>query len=84
VRLRRKREEEPPGSDTAVVAPPDPDDAAATATPPPTGAPPPGAGGESPLSVESNSTSDAHPELLVGAAFVGGFALAQIMKRFGE
>jgi hypothetical protein len=84
VRLRRKKEEEPAASDTAVVAPPDPEDAAASAAPPPTGAPPPGPSGESPLSVESNSSGDAHPELLVGAAFVGGFALAQIMKRFGR
>jgi hypothetical protein len=30
------------------------------------------------------STADEHPEILVGAAFVGGFALAQIMKRFGR
>jgi len=26
---------------------------------------------------------DDHPELLVGAAFVGGLALAQILKRMG-
>lgn len=25
-----------------------------------------------------------HPELLVGAAFVGGVALAQILKQFGR
>jgi hypothetical protein len=24
-----------------------------------------------------------HPEVLVGAAFLGGFVLAQILKRFG-
>jgi hypothetical protein len=24
-----------------------------------------------------------HPEILVGAAFLGGFVLAQILKRFG-
>jgi hypothetical protein len=27
---------------------------------------------------------DQHPEVLVGAAFVGGLVLAQILKRFGE
>jgi hypothetical protein len=25
-----------------------------------------------------------HPELFVGAAFVGGFALAQLLKRIGQ
>jgi hypothetical protein len=25
-----------------------------------------------------------HPEILVGAAFLGGFVLAQILKRFGS
>ena len=41
------------------------------------------AGGESPLSVESEGGGFAErPELFVGAAFVGGFALAQILKRF--
>lgn len=78
MRLRRKKEEEPAASDTAVVAPPDPDDAAATATPPPQ------PGRESPLSVETSSNSDQRPELMVGAAFVGGFVLAQIVKRFGR
>jgi hypothetical protein len=68
VRLRRKKDEEPAGSDAEVV----------------TAAPPRAPGGESPLSVDASSNSDAHPELLVGAAFVGGFALAQIMKRFGR
>jgi hypothetical protein len=44
-------------------------------------------GGESPLSAArpaEDSPMDEHPELLVGAAFVGGFALAQILKRLGE
>ena len=27
---------------------------------------------------------DEHPEILVGAAFVGGFVLAQILKQLGE
>jgi hypothetical protein len=42
------------------------------------------AGGESPLSAgsEEDVFSD-RPELFVGAAFVGGFALAQILKRLG-
>ena len=47
--------------------------------------PPPG--GESPLSAArqgEDSPFEEHPELLVGAAFVGGFALAQILKRIGE
>jgi hypothetical protein len=40
---------------------------------------------ESPLSAEADSDGFAeHPEVFVGAAFVGGFALAQIMKRFGR
>jgi hypothetical protein len=41
--------------------------------------------GESPLRVESEGDifSD-KPEIFVGAAFVGGFALAQILKRFGS
>ena len=44
-------------------------------------------GGESPLGAArsaEDSALDEHPELLVGAAFVGGFALAQILKRLGE
>jgi hypothetical protein len=40
--------------------------------------------GESPLTVESESDPFAErPEAFVGAAFVGGFALAQILKRLG-
>jgi hypothetical protein len=41
-------------------------------------------GGESPLSaaVASDLYED-RPELFVGAAFVSGFALAQILKRLG-
>ena len=40
--------------------------------------------GESPLSVAAASDLyEDHPELFVGAAFVGGFAVAQILKRLG-
>jgi hypothetical protein len=43
------------------------------------------AGGESPLSAETEgSPLSERPELFVGAAFIGGFALAQILKRLGE
>jgi hypothetical protein len=28
--------------------------------------------------------AEEHPEFLVGAAFIGGFVLAQILKRLGE
>jgi hypothetical protein len=43
------------------------------------------AGGQSPLSARGEEGGFAdHPELFVGAAFVGGFALAQILKRFGR
>ena len=58
----------------------EPEGFAARAEAPPTG-------GESPLSAArqgEDSPLDEHPELLVGAAFVGGFALAQILKRLGE
>jgi hypothetical protein len=42
------------------------------------------ASGDSPLSVAAASDLYAdHPELFVGAAFVGGFAIAQILKRLG-
>jgi hypothetical protein len=42
------------------------------------------AGGESPLSVKSEGSAfSERPELFVGAAFVGGFALAQILRRLG-
>ena len=47
----------------------------------------PDTGGESPLSAASqgeDSPLEEHPEVLVGAAFVGGFALAQILKRLGK
>ena len=73
MRFRRKRnDEEIAASETAVAEPP-----------PPAAEPPPA--GESPFSAhrDANSTGE-HPEVLVGAAFVGGFALAQIMKRFGR
>ena len=72
----RKKDREPDASETAVSGAPDPEDAAATAEPP---------RGETPLSAHAASNgADAHPEVLVGAAFVGGFALAQIMKRFSR
>jgi hypothetical protein len=42
------------------------------------------AGGESPLSVTAaTDLYEDRPELFVGAAFVGGFAIAQILKRLG-
>jgi hypothetical protein len=42
-------------------------------------------GGQSPLSAQGGSEFvDQHPEALVGAAFVGGFVIAQILKQFGE
>jgi hypothetical protein len=42
------------------------------------------AGGQSPLSaVSAGDAFRERPELFVGAAFVGGFALAQILKRLG-
>ena len=72
--MTRSRDNDPEASETAMPAPPDPDDAAATATPP-------GGGG---YQVDGGSAIDDRPELLVGAAFVGGFALAQIVKRFGR
>ena len=41
--------------------------------------------GESPMSVESQSDPFAErPEAFVGAAFVGGFALAMILRRFAR
>jgi len=44
--------------------------------------------GQSPLDAqraaeEQASPVDEHPEILVGAALAGGFALAQILKLFG-
>ena len=40
---------------------------------------------ESPLSVESNSDAFAkRPEIYVGAAFLGGLAIAQVVKRLGQ
>jgi hypothetical protein len=43
------------------------------------------ASGELPLGVAAASDLyEDHPELFVGAAFVGGFAIAQILKRLGE
>ena len=32
----------------------------------------------------ASSSADEHPELLVGAAFLGGLALATILKRFAS
>ena len=58
---------------------PEPEPVPSQADPPP--------GGESPLGAarpDEESPFDERPELLVGAAFVGGFALAQILKRLGE
>ena len=50
----------------------------------PAGAPPP-AGGESPLSAGTQDDAFAErPEAFVGAAFVGGLALALIMRRFAR
>ena len=41
-----------------------------------------GGGGESPLSVETEGGPLAdHPEVLVGGAFIGGLALALIIRR---
>jgi len=41
-------------------------------------------GTESPLDAAfEDDTFAEHPELFVGAAFVGGFVLAQILKRLG-
>ena len=78
MRFRRKDSEEPEGQEP-IAAPPDPDDPGAGWTPP---AEP---RGESPLSVEANGDGFAErPEIFVGAAFVGGFAIAQLLKRFGE
>ena len=44
--------------------------------------------GQSPLDAQRAASEEAglageHPELLVGAAFAGGFVLAQLLKRFG-
>ena len=72
----RRKKGEPEDSETAVTGPPDPEDVAATAEPP---------RGETPLSAQAAANgADAHPEVFVGAAFVGGFALAQIVKRLGR
>ena len=41
--------------------------------------------GETPLTVESESDAFAErPEMFVGAAFAGGFALAMILRRFAR
>jgi hypothetical protein len=50
----------------------------------PSGTPPP-PGGESPLSAGARDDPFAErPEAFVGAAFVGGLALALIMRRFAR
>ena len=42
------------------------------------------AGGQSPLSAPTSGNAlSEHPEILVGAAFAGGFVAAQILKRLG-
>ena len=33
---------------------------------------------------QATEVVDDHPEYLVAAAFIGGFALAQILKRLGQ
>jgi hypothetical protein len=57
----------------------------ATGDAPPTAEPPPVAGGaygESPLTVDSEHDAFAErPEIYVGAAFVGGLVVAQILRR---
>jgi hypothetical protein len=45
--------------------------------------PAPSEPGESPMD-NVGAVVEEHPELLVGAAFVGGFALAKILKLVGE
>ena len=51
----------------------------------PSGVHEPGAaGGESPLSAHAASDAVEHPEIPVAAAFVGGFATAQILKWLGN
>jgi hypothetical protein len=90
VRFRRNDSEEPEAhavpaeaeTSEPVAAPPDPDDPGAGWTPPAEPA------GQSPLSASAASAEDdgfaERPEVFVGAAFVGGFAIAQLLKRFGE
>ena len=69
MRFRREKQEEAP----AVEETPEPS--------PPT----PGPSYETPLSAQAASEGhDEHPEIVVGAAFVGGLALAQLLKRFGR
>ena len=42
------------------------------------------AGGESPLSVETlGGAYEDRPELFVGAAFLGGFLMAKVLKKVG-
>ena len=69
-------------SEEPVAAPPDPDDPGVGWTPPTE------TEGESPRAAsaaggEGDGFAE-HPEIFVGAAFVGGFAIAQLLKRFGE
>jgi hypothetical protein len=65
--------------------------AEATGDTPPTGVDPvdpgPGDPGQSPLDAAAAADGDAfseRPELFVAGAFVGGFALAMILKRIGQ
>ena len=72
----------------AAASPPQPDQAE---TPEQTPEPQPGPetpppAGQSPLDAHARG-DDAfaeHPELFVGAAFAGGFVVAQILRRFGR
>jgi hypothetical protein len=89
VRFRRNDSEEPDTravpadaeTEQPMAAPPDPDDPGAGWTPPSEPA------GQSPLSATAAAEDDSfaeRPEVFVGAAFAGGFAIAQLLKRFGE
>lgn len=64
---------------TATGPPPEPP------PPPEPEAPPPG-GGESPLAAQREAAAgvlDEHPEILVGASFLGGLVVAKLLKRLG-
>ena len=77
MRFRRKQEA---GEVPAVDRTPEP----APQIPEP-GPEPPEPSYESPLSAQAAASSQGeHPEVMVGAAFVGGVALAQILKRFSR
>ena len=73
--------------DTATAEPTGDAGAAGAGAPINQGAPgaAPSGGGQSPLSAQGGGEFvDEHPEVLVGAAFVGGFVVAQILKQFSE